>query len=115
MTIDLENLRRLAQAATPGPWFSTNGTVWYVTTGGNGEPEQDKLADSNEDDAAFIAAANPETMLELLDEIERLRGLLKEAIDQIWAWGDDSSHIFDERQVLQETLAYFYTELEKRP
>lgn len=78
---DKEELRRLAQAATPGPW--EKGTivglqfpivccamdgirlnVAHVAGIRNGE---------GLNNAAFIAAANPAVVLELLDEIERLR------------------------------------------
>lgn len=50
MTTDYTKLRQLALAATPGPWHTGTGA-----------------------DAAYISAANPQTMLVLLDEIERLR------------------------------------------
>lgn len=83
-------LRKLAEAATPGPWYDTNGAVWIDTRAqvccgrgyeeccGNPDVEggQEQLADSNPTDAAFIAAANPSTVLALLKENEELRDLL---------------------------------------
>ena len=91
---DWEELKKLAEAATPGPWDhetkkyseaiytphrfgpsisiswgagSRNSPIW-------GTPERAKA------DAAFIAAFNPATVLELIAEVERLEGE-KEALD----------------------------------
>ena len=82
MTDQDKELRRLAEAATPGPWkIAPAGTKAYeredpypfdmiqvaparfVRTEGRSENE----ANSN---AAFIAAANPATILSLLDRLE---------------------------------------------
>jgi hypothetical protein len=52
---DYDELRRLAQAATPTP-------DWHG-------------AEQREDNDAFFRAANPSTVLALLDEIEQLRDL----------------------------------------
>lgn len=84
-------LRRLSLAATPGPWdveqtsgFGHDDAPYTVVdarteqiaecwdnTPGDRSPEQ------NAANAAFIAAANPSTVLALLDENERLRALVK--------------------------------------
>lgn len=88
MTLDLEDLQRKAEAATPGPWDhetkkfseaiytphrsgpsisiswgagSRNSPIW-------GTPERAKA------DAAFIAAANPEAVLALIAELKQMRG-----------------------------------------
>lgn len=88
----IAKLREKANAATPGPWKEDlgNGTVesahadhyraevvgrvdigerasWYRQTGAG---ETWVLPDC---DIEFIAAANPETILRLCDEIERLQ------------------------------------------
>jgi len=92
MTSDrLEELRRIAEAATPGPWGMNPenglvdeaatltpvcGMVWVRT-------EEQTLAN-----AQHIAAFDPTTCLALLDEIERLRR---------------------ERKVLAEALGHVYT------
>ena len=73
-----EELRRLAQAAMPGPWRvghpppngeQTIGTLdgLMVAVATTGWAVNAKL------NADYVAAANPATVLELLDEIERLR------------------------------------------
>lgn len=91
--LDLEGLRKKAQAATPGDWglpldgfdfekmynpdeFHTVITQAAITVDGI-NPLVHVFgfgwAGSNEDaDAAFIAAANPQTVLALLDKIDSL-------------------------------------------
>lgn len=78
MTMTHDELRKLAEAATPGPWeiaernrskcFSVEASpsMKIVCTYG------DSLA--AQQDSAYIAAANPKTVLELLDEIAELEG-----------------------------------------
>ena len=83
----LANLRAKAEAATPGPWCIDDGIE--VDYGHNGEPEQfqarppavtgigiDPDSLENYSDAIFISAANPATVLAMIDEIERLREAL---------------------------------------
>lgn len=73
--MDTARLRRLAQAAAAGDeeaWFG-----WM----------QDRLGDLLDvDDAAWIAACDPQTILALLDERDRLRG----ALEQIGYYPDGS-------------------------
>jgi hypothetical protein len=62
----LTSLAEKADAATPGPWQSDDGTVFvsdeaYVEVADCGGGEQ------NEDDAAFIAAASPSVVKALVD------------------------------------------------
>lgn len=70
----MTDLRKAAEAATPGPWFATDGVVWEIIqpTYDSGTPEQSKIADTNPQDAAYIAAANPQAILALLDERDAL-------------------------------------------
>lgn len=100
-TADHTELARLAEAATPGPWFASD---WDVDDGENlwtieaREPEvlspgqssiwpggvrckriaQTEEGENPTEDAAFIAATNPATVLSLLSEIAALRGDLTE-------------------------------------
>ncbi|WP_213159992.1 ead/Ea22-like family protein [Pseudomonas aeruginosa] len=83
---DINRLKELAERATPGPWSAAweegDDTAWPnlfpVIQAGNGEVvignegfytdlEQDKA------NATFCAAANPKTILALLDEIDGLK------------------------------------------
>lgn len=85
--IDTEELRNLAQQATPGPWSAegkgdlhmdgisylyriTNADSPYVAQIATGRSRQEKFAT-----AYYIAAANPAVVLELLDELDRLRAI----------------------------------------
>lgn len=65
----LADLRRLAEAATPGPWEQSEGGM-YVDVVDDDSQVAEVIRRA---DAAFIAAANPAAVLALLDEIERLR------------------------------------------
>ena len=76
MTVDLAALRQLAEKATPGPWQHCSGHWVYA----------DRLFIAMVDDSergahegAFIAAANPATILALLAELESDRRELEAA------------------------------------
>jgi hypothetical protein len=75
MTLNLDELESIAKAATPGPWKSAHvkghafDQVFAEVNGG------DFLCDvygKTSVDAAYIAAANPETMLALVAHIRKL-------------------------------------------
>ena len=81
MTIDINKLRRLAQAATPGPWYATGKLTRYVEARIDGGLIQEVAAcgptkadggygPQQEANASLIAAANPATISELLDRLE---------------------------------------------
>ena len=80
---DRNELRRLAQKATKGNWYLSCGRYIYrdITVNDGDEEWRPVIAMTDDDEsqvnyesnAAFIAAANPTAVLELLDEIERLR------------------------------------------
>lgn len=74
-----DDLRKLAEAATPGPWQKIDDTgIWAVCS------DMHRVGiDFNESDAAFIAAANPAKIIELLDAIEAQRKLLEQSYDTI--------------------------------
>lgn len=66
---DLQQLKALALAATPGPWHVTK----YCSVM---DQDMDTLvasSDSSNEDRAFIAAANPVVVLDLVARIERLK------------------------------------------
>lgn len=80
MTIDTTKLREMAQAATPGPWYSKwpeERCAWKDI--GHSRYPVAYTGDCFDDapNAAFIAAANPATVLALLDEVEHSRSVLK--------------------------------------
>lgn len=104
-------LRKLAEAATPGPWESDDTTVSQHWS--RPEPWLDVVNDEiacmaycyggsvrpieRPEDAAYIAAANPTAVLELLDRLEaaetaleRTRTLVADGGDYHYAAVDDS-------------------------
>lgn len=86
--VDKRALRELAEKATPGPWVRGNGNDVSVSESGDeayweweeAGPAQfhDARGQQASADADFCAAANPATVLALLDEIEALRTCLAE-------------------------------------
>jgi len=86
MTDDLTALRDLAEKATPGPWHfhQDDGTALDISEVCIPRPEEDvdlSIASLLEDrDGAFIAAANPATVLALLDRLERAERELEVAM-----------------------------------
>ena len=62
----LADLRAKAEAATPGPWHETFAQI--VGTSDDHE-DKDGVRICCSEDAAFRAAANPATVLQLLDTI----------------------------------------------
>ncbi|EBW7254833.1 ead/Ea22-like family protein [Salmonella enterica] len=101
MTIDKRALREVAEKATPGTWRRTSSLFNGITvTPFSLCGEEVTLAHTVEKrDAEFIAAANPATMLALLDEnIQLQRG--KDAIEAVaLALRDDMR---DAREQLEE-------------
>jgi hypothetical protein len=74
---DLKRLRELAEAATPGPWMAINHQKhlgdhnveqawWSVDSKGGRIADIERHKAAN---AAFIAAANPQTVIALLDDL----------------------------------------------
>lgn len=78
MTIDKDRLKALAEAACPGPWSSENEELYWHEDGYTKHlMETSDGSDLCHDqqhrlNLSFISAANPETVLGLLAEIERL-------------------------------------------
>lgn len=80
---DHAELRRLAKAATPGPWRVQTGCSWrrIGTDSGDGDVlrpcthPHDGWPDivAPAENLKYIASANPKTILALLDEIDRLK------------------------------------------
>jgi hypothetical protein len=66
--MNIEELKRLAEAATPGPWYDRAGVL--RGTGGGIKPIATIYNGLN---SPYIAAANPAAVLELIAEVEALR------------------------------------------
>jgi hypothetical protein len=69
--VDLAELRRLAEAATPGPWETNDPGIVIFSEWGGWLAEDG--TENQEADAAYIAAASPDVILRLLDDLTRPR------------------------------------------
>lgn len=85
-----DELRRVASAATPGPWLQPiEDEPRLVSDSGGGDSLLGIIEKTGEAivmeraDADYIAAANPQTVLALLDSIEELEGLAQYAAAMI--------------------------------
>ncbi|MCI2959535.1 ead/Ea22-like family protein [Agromyces atrinae] len=76
--IDIEALRKLAENATPGPWFAEGlddepAIAHSFDVDGYPPGYADFVFPDKAADAEFIAAFDPPTVIALLDELERLQ------------------------------------------
>ena len=115
MTIDTNELRRLAQAATPGPWYVTGKLTRYVEALIDGGLIQEVAAcgptkadggygPQQEANARLIAAANPATISELLDRLEAAEkdiALKERVIDSL---GAELNAVASERDALRAKI-----------
>ncbi len=79
MTIDLSELRKLAEAALPGPWMRNHMYACVHTH--NSELRRVCNDPNNNADIPtmeYIAAANPATVLALIGAVEAMRDALVE-------------------------------------
>ena len=118
--INIKELRRLAQAATPGGWYVARGNYVYgcneVTDGEEEWPpviactDDDEVSINFEENAKFIAAVNPAVVDDLLDRLEAAEKdiALKERI--IDSLGLTLNSVASERDALLAKIA----EMEKQ-
>ncbi|MEG6222094.1 ead/Ea22-like family protein, partial [Enterobacter hormaechei] len=78
--IDKRALREAAEKATKGQWAVEFDDEVYSTDGVNNEQIAMVFSENEVRDAAFIAAANPATVLALLDELEAKDRRIEEEI-----------------------------------
>jgi len=113
--MNIEELKRLAEAATPGPWeyqkdskdFPVNG---YVTVRDcifsvcvlpyEGIRADDRVTDNGR----FIAAANPTAILELIRQRDELLAALKYARELVDDWGAYATAYMQEKHDLAGDL-----------
>lgn len=85
--IDKRGLREAAEKATKGRWAVEFDDEIYSTDGVNHEQIAMVFSENEARDAAFIAAANPATVLALLDELEAAEKRIAEQQSAIIAPG----------------------------
>ena len=97
--MNIEELKRLAEAATPGPW--AHGVTWIEHLGGIvalGNTARSKQ------DVAYVAAANPSAILELIRQRDELLAALKDARELVDDWGAYASNYMQEKHDLAGDL-----------
>lgn len=77
-TINIDELERLAKAATPGPWSQAGFRVTAKELGYDRVADTEFDNDSMAENAAFIAAANPTTITAMIDSLHKANGRLHE-------------------------------------
>lgn len=107
--MNIEELKRLAEAATPGPWAAAISS--NMVNGVCATFETICETGKNIDDALYIAAANPAAVLELIAEIERvtkqrdeLLEALKDAREMVSDWAGYASPYFQEKHDIDGDL-----------
>jgi len=94
---DLKELKELCEKATPGPWYSKYQNWSFLIRSDKGDGPYHATT-SLEENAAFIAAANPQTVLSLIERVEELE-------DNGGFWGRTCSRQAGEITELKEKLA----------
>jgi hypothetical protein len=77
MTRTVEELRKIAEAATDGPWRRGSGRDAQTVFDAQARVVADKCGYN---DGFFIAAFNPQAVLELLSSYSQMREALEEAL-----------------------------------
>lgn len=102
--MNIKELKRLAEAATPGPWeiddmlADITGIEVWSTDG--------MLCESiSEENARYIAAANPAVVLELIRQRSELLAALKEARELVEDWGAYAPAYMQEKHGLEGDLS----------
>ena len=96
--IDIDKLEQLATAATPGPWeASAYGSVHPTGRSGSIVTALTKsgMHDGWAQNAPFIAAADPATVLSLIAEVRALRTKLETPIAMKIKWSPLESTMID--------------------
>ncbi|HIE6057724.1 TPA: ead/Ea22-like family protein [Pseudomonas aeruginosa] len=128
---DHAELRRLAKAATPGPWVTDaqqNGAIFNIESESgdmciamsqeNPAPTRLEINEQRRANAEWIAAANPKTILALLDEIDGLSDELSACTEHPGGCGywreaakrraEERDRLRDENEVLRRFAAEAY-------
>ena len=70
----IDQVKAAAEKATEGPWYSTEGVIWeiIVTSDPYGEPQQEQsmIAQTNDADAVYIVATQPDNTIAIITAFE---------------------------------------------
>ena len=84
--LNLTKLRKIAEAATPGPWnLHTLRTDETHDIRGSIDDEANIViyAECEDADAAHVATFDPPTVLALIDEVEQLRAVAEAKVERV--------------------------------
>lgn len=76
--IKLDDLEMLAKAATPGEWLTTKRSVYVLHSVDPVDGGEVVCQPKRAVDTRFIAAANPSTILDIIDRYRKLEALCKQ-------------------------------------
>lgn len=105
--LDLGALKALAEKATPGPWVVTGGDNNLY--GVDAQDDYVTLSDSTlpVSDAEFIAAANPEVVLALIERVQAAEAVIAEVTEAWWSGtepGDDGILYTDQVEAAMDAI-----------
>jgi hypothetical protein len=120
----IDELRKLAQAATPGPWvvngdpLVNEGAPHLMTEDGYAIAdfwgnESSLGLKGNERNADYIAAANPAAILALIQQRDELLAALKDARELVDDWGAYAPAYMQEKHDLAGDLDRLYSVIVK--
>lgn len=79
MTIDLDKLEQLARAATPGPYqYRDDTSAQHLGSTVENEARAIVAMHTSLEDAAYIAAANPAVVLELVQRLRAAEAIVRD-------------------------------------
>jgi hypothetical protein len=85
---NLTELKKLAEAATPGPWETNKNDIISSDIEVVASDGFVSVADCSPYDALYIAAANPQAILQMIAVIEQMKVALETIADSD-NWGED--------------------------
>jgi hypothetical protein len=120
---NIEELKKLALAATPGPWCAqepagreadySGGEKYHWSVRCPSKPPAishqlcrlSSLHSNEDNDAAYIAEANPQAILALIAETERLQRELEQSRKEVEKWRSDAMYRESLLKKTEATLA----------
>lgn len=109
--MNIEELKRLAEAATPGPWkvdkwLGARSDDWVVAYDAGDKGRGLAIVNSiyGLSDAKYIAATSPSTILELIRQRDELLDALKDAREMVSDWAGYASPYFQEKHDIDGDL-----------
>jgi len=97
MTLNLDTLRKIAEAATPGPWEASDRGIGYEVHDASAYELNSGMRETfTESDATHIATFDPPTVLALLSRLEQAEQAVqrvREAMGKPWGSAITAKHI----------------------